>query len=85
MSMADATSTTFDIQALRKNVLALPHSLRAILAEDLLKSLDEAEEAKAIDAAWAEEAERRYSEVKSNRVKCIPGREVLRRVRHRNK
>jgi len=79
------TPTTFDIQTLRKNVLALPHSLRAVLAEDLLKSLDEAEESKEIAAAWAEEAERRYSEVKSGRVKCIPGSEVLRRVRLRHK
>jgi hypothetical protein len=37
------------------------------------------------DSAWAEEAECRYSEVKSGRAKCIPGREVLRRVRLRNK
>ncbi len=79
------TPTTFDIQALRKNVLALPHSLRTVLVQDLLKSLDEADETREVDAAWAQEAERRYSEVKSGKVKCVPGTEVLRRVRLRNK
>jgi hypothetical protein len=42
-------------------------------------------ETKENEATWAEEAERRYSEVKSGKMKCVPGTEALRRVRLRNK
>ncbi len=33
------------------------------------------------DAAWAEEARRRYAEIKSGKVKTIPGEEVMARAR----
>ena len=77
--------STLDIQLLRENALALPHSLRAVLAQDLLKSLDQADEAREVEAAWADEAERRRADIKSGKVKCIPGAEVLRRARLRKK
>jgi putative addiction module component (TIGR02574 family) len=73
-----------DIQSLRKDMLSLPTSTRALLAQELLESLDGAGTAE-VDAAWAEEAERRHAEMKSGKVKCIPGDEVLKRVRNRKK
>ena len=73
-----------DIQSLRKDMLSLPPSTRALLAQELLESLDGADTGE-VDAAWAEEAERRYAEIKSGKVKCIPGDEVLKRVRNRKK
>ena len=42
-------------------------------------------EARTIDALWGAEAERRLTEIKSGKAKCIPGEEVLRRVRNRKK
>lgn len=74
-----------DVRKLRKDVLALPHSARALLAQDLIESLDEETDSKRIDALWARESERRYAAVKSGKVKCVPGEEVLRRVRNRKR
>lgn len=74
-----------DVRQLRKDVLALPHSARALLAQELLESLDEETDAKAIDALWARESESRYAAVKSGKIKCVAGDEVLRRVRNRKR
>jgi putative addiction module component (TIGR02574 family) len=52
--------------------LSLPPELRAELAERLLSSLDNAEQA-GIDAAWAEEAERRIEQLDQGKVNLIPG------------
>jgi putative addiction module component (TIGR02574 family) len=56
--------------------LALPVQTRAKLAESLLESLLPPEQ-KEIDAAWAQEAERRIREYESGQVKSIPADEVL--------
>jgi len=78
-------STTVDVRTLRREALSLPHSARALLANDLLESLDEKPDQREIDALWAAEAERRLEEIKSGKVKCIPGDVVMRRVRNRKK
>ena len=75
--------TSENLQELRKEVLSLPHSTRALIAQELLESLEE--ETSEVETAWAEEAERRYEEIKSGKVKTIPGEEVLRKVRQRKK
>jgi putative addiction module component (TIGR02574 family) len=64
--------------------LALPPDARAMLAEDLLESL-EAEDQQTIDALWAEEAERRDKEIEDGLVIAIPGEEVMERLRSRYK
>ena len=69
---------------IKNAALALPPDARAMLAEDLLKSL-EAKNQKQIDSLWAQEAERRDNEIESGVVTAIPGEEVLSRLRTRYK
>jgi putative addiction module component (TIGR02574 family) len=78
-------STTVDVRTLRKEALSLPQPARALLAQELLESLEENTDQREIDALWAAEAERRLDEIKSGKVKCIPGEVVMRRVRNRKK
>ncbi len=66
------------VQELQAEVLKLPSHERARLAELLISSLDEEGE---IEAAWADEAERRYRDLCSGAVEGIPAEEVLARVR----
>jgi putative addiction module component (TIGR02574 family) len=66
------------VQELQAEVLKLPSHERARLAELLISSLDEEDE---IAAAWADEAERRYQELRSGEIEAIPAEEVLARVR----
>ncbi|KAM3090227.1 addiction module protein [Phormidesmis sp. 146-35] len=64
--------------------LALPPGLRAMLAEHLLKSLDAQQQAE-VDMLWAEEAERRVQAVEQGTVTLIPGEQVIRELRSRNR
>lgn len=68
-------------EQLEAELLQLPPSVRARLAEALLDSLEEADTA--IDAAWAEEAERRYEELRAGTVKGVPVAEALAKARAR--
>lgn len=60
--------------------LALPSHERARLAEVLIASLDEED---GIARAWADEAERRYEELRTGAVEAVPAEEVLARIRSR--
>ncbi len=64
--------------------LALPPGLRAMLAEHLLKSLDASEQAE-IDALWVNEVEKRVQAIEQGNVPPIPGEQVLRELRSRNR
>jgi len=59
--------------------LALPPEARAMLAEDLVASL-EASQAE-IDEAWHVEIERRVKEIKEGKVQLIPGEQVMSELR----
>jgi putative addiction module component (TIGR02574 family) len=74
-----------DILALREELKSLPATTRALLASDLLQSLDEDGREADAEKAWAAEAERRLDEVLSGRVKTTPGEAVLKRVRNRKR
>lgn len=65
---------------LEAEVLKLPRHERARLAELLIGSLDEEDE---ISEAWADEAERRYEELRSGAVESVPAEEVFVRIRNR--
>jgi putative addiction module component (TIGR02574 family) len=67
-----------------KDALSLPPGARAMLADQLLESLD-AENQKAIDAIWAEEAERRMQEIRDGKVQPIDGELVMRELRARRR
>ncbi len=64
--------------------MALPATTRALLAQDLMASLDSETDAD-VEQAWLELAERRLDELKSGQVKPVPGPAVLERVRNRNR
>ena len=64
--------------------LQLPPGKRAELADYLLISVDEADQ-KAIDAAWAEEIERRMRDLDEGRVEAVDGELVMERLRSRYK
>ncbi len=66
------------VQELESEVLKLPSHERARLAELLISSLDEEDE---IAAAWADEAERRYEQLRSGEVAAVAAEDVLERVR----
>lgn len=64
--------------------LKLDHKSRASLAGRLLRSLDEEEanfSPEEWERAWAEEAERRLEELRTGKIKGIPGEEVFARAR----
>lgn len=62
--------------------LALPPDNRAALAEKLLESLDDEGRAE-IDAAWAEEAEKRIRAFREGKTKATPADEVMRSLREK--
>ena len=65
---------------LEAEVLKLPRHERARLAELLIDSLDEEDE---ISKAWADEAERRYEELRSGAVESVRAEDVFARIRSR--
>jgi len=64
--------------------LSLPPEVRAMLAEQLLESLDDPERAR-LDAVWATEAEKRVAQVDESKVEALPGEEVMEALRSRLK
>jgi putative addiction module component (TIGR02574 family) len=62
--------------------LELPPEKRATLADLLLVSLDGPNQ-KEIDAAWAEEAERRMREIEEGKVETIDGELAMQKLRSR--
>jgi len=68
------------LDQLATEAMGLPTASRAALAEKLIGSLDAASDAE-IQQVWVAEAIRRRDDVRSGRVKTIPGDEALARVR----
>jgi putative addiction module component (TIGR02574 family) len=66
-------------QELLADALRLDTTERAKLAAELLASLD-GEPEEDVEAAWAEEVERRMDEIESGAVKLVPWEDVKRRV-----
>ncbi len=61
--------------------MSLPVEERAIVVDSILRSLNSPEDG--IDRQWIAEAERRLDEVRTGRVKAIPGDEVFAQIRKR--
>jgi len=59
-------------------VESLPIDIKTALIEKLLNSLHPSQ--KEIDKLWAKEAERRLIEIKTGKVKTIPGDEVFKEI-----
>ena len=63
-----------------EEALSLPADVRLSLVEKLLTSLNLPIDEE-IDRLWAEEAERRVSQIEEGKVKLVPGEEVFTRIR----
>ncbi len=68
------------LKEIEENALQLSPQDRAELAEHLIHSLDELEDAEA-ERLWIEEAERRYKEYKEGKVEGIPAEVVFKEAR----
>ena len=63
-----------------EEALSLPADVRLSLIEKLLTSLNLPVDEE-IDRLWAEEAERRVSQIEEGKVNLVPGEEVFNRIR----
>ncbi|MDY6839435.1 MAG: addiction module protein [Thermodesulfobacteriota bacterium] len=63
-----------------EEALSLPADVRLNLVEKLLTSLNLPIDEE-IDRLWAEEAERRVSQIEEGKTKLVPGDEVFTRIR----
>lgn len=61
--------------------ISLPIEIRTKLIEKLLRSLNPSQ--KDVDKLWAREAEKRVEEIKSGKVKTIPGDKVFKKIHDR--
>ncbi|MBI5038516.1 MAG: addiction module protein [Nitrospirae bacterium] len=59
--------------------VSLPVDIRTLLVNKLLESLNPAK--KEIDELWAKEAEKRVKDIKTGKVKTIPGEKVFKEIR----
>lgn len=63
-----------------EEALSLPADIRLNLVEKLITSLNLPID-KDIDRFWAEEAERRVSQIEAGEVRLVPGEEVFSKIR----
>jgi putative addiction module component (TIGR02574 family) len=66
------------MKELIEQIMSLPAEQRAIVADSILRSLNPSDPD--IDSEWAQVAERRLAELRSGKVKPIPGDEVFARI-----
>lgn len=64
-----------------EEIESLPIEERAMVAESVLKSLNPVNQQ--IEDQWMEVAERRLQELKSEKVKSIPGEKVFEKIQKR--
>lgn len=69
------------LEQLACEAFSLPTESRALLAEQLVESLDVPAPTSHLDELWAAEAQRRLAEVRSGRVQTVSGEEAAARVR----
>ena len=75
------TAVPMTMEELAAEALSLPSESRALLAEQLVESLDASASADRLDELWAVEAQRRLAEVRSGRAQTVSGEEAAARVR----
>ena len=68
---------TMTIDEIANQALALPGKARALLAEKIVESLDQ----ESIQEIWLTEVKKRRDDIRSGRIKSIPGVEVMQSVR----
>jgi putative addiction module component (TIGR02574 family) len=60
-----------------EKAMELSSEERGLIASRLTASLDEDPPDESVEAAWADEIKRRVDEIRSGKVKMVPGEEVL--------
>ena len=70
---------TVQTKQIFEEALGLPASEKALLAEQLLASLDLAS-SNSIDEMWAREAENRIDAYERGEIKAIPAKEVFEKI-----
>jgi putative addiction module component (TIGR02574 family) len=71
---------TPQVSELLEKALTLSTQDRGLLIHRLIASLDEEAPEEGVEAAWDEEIKRRVDDIRSGRVKTIPGEQVLREL-----
>jgi putative addiction module component (TIGR02574 family) len=74
---------TPQVSELLEKALALSTQERGLLAARLIDSLDDGPAEEGVEEAWQEEINRRMDDIRSGRVKTIPGEEVRVRLNAR--
>ena len=77
MVMAQMTP---QVSELLKKALSLSTQERGLLIDRLVESLDDEPAEEGAEAAWDGEIKRRVDDIRSGRVKTIPGEQVLREL-----
>jgi putative addiction module component (TIGR02574 family) len=70
---------TPQVSEVLQKALTLSTQDRGLLIDRLIESLDEGAE-KGVEEAWAGEIKRRVDDIRSGKVKTIPGEQVLREL-----
>jgi putative addiction module component (TIGR02574 family) len=71
---------TPEVSKLLEQALALSAQERGLVIDRLIESLDEEPPEEGVEDAWAEEIKSRVDDIRSGKIKMIPGEEVLRRL-----
>jgi putative addiction module component (TIGR02574 family) len=71
---------TPEVSKLLEQALALSAQERGLVIDRLIESLDEEPAEEGVDEAWSKEIKSRVDDIRSGKVKMIPGEEVLRRL-----
>jgi len=69
---------TPQVSEVLEKALAFSAQERGLLIDHLIESLDEGPAEEGVEQAWDEEIKRRVDEIRSGKVKMIPGEQVLR-------
>jgi putative addiction module component (TIGR02574 family) len=76
---------TPQVSELLEKALALSTQERGLLIDRLVETLDNEPAEEGVEAAWEEEIKRRMDDIRSGRVKTIPGDELLVRLKARQR
>jgi putative addiction module component (TIGR02574 family) len=71
---------TPQVSELLEKALTLSAQERGLLIDRLVETLDNEPAEEGVEAAWDEEIRRRVDDIRSGRVKTIPGEQVLREL-----
>lgn len=73
----------YGMKEIIQEAMSLPVEERVILVDSLLQTLNPPD--KEIDKEWVKVAKRRLAELRSGRVKAVPGDEVFAKIKERFK